>query len=1065
MTWNKEQEQAIGLRNCNILVSAGAGSGKTAVLTERIVSLVEEGNSILDFAICTFTEDATLEMKNRIRQRLMEKGLEDQADMVYMADISTIHSICKRIIADNFDAVGLPPKFTVLSNEAVLEEQAMTKALNNLFEDEGFTAFAVKFSPNDDSRIKELLFDCYNFCCNIPDYKGFLNKQADMYKHKDYAFIEQSYCHLKSYELRQLQWSYDRLADSLSLTEKELALIEKDKELLIRLEEEMSGGGIPADKQSFSSMPPKQPNKDEIDPVRKRAKAIVKEIYEYKAVLDRQEIMAAAGQDLAMLIMGVSEFERVYNEIKLERGYLTFNDLEQYALRILQAEGIAEEYHKRYKYIFVDEYQDTSRLQQAILDKLRDESNMFMVGDIKQSIYGFRNADPSMFHRIYREYGADGKNVRIDLFRNYRSSKNILDFVNDIFSLLLNLNEEYYPKDAYLITDQNEDRTPVEIDLAEGEDKELSEAQQIVRRIEECAAMGYEYKDIAVLFRSVKSESALILSRLLRDKGIPADMSTGTNELYMETRVFIDLISIIDNSDNDIPLISVMFSDLGGFNVDDLIEIKKGRKDSFYTCARTYKGQKKLEQKLSDFFGMVEDFAMRSRNMAVDELMSGVLMHTGYLKHVEAQRDGRAKTSQIYNLIRSAKEFEAMGYYGISGFLEYFNALKELKKSPEMEGFVQGSNAVSIMTMHKSKGLEFPVVIIGGLNKQMYHRGEDSYYVFNKDIGIGLSHIDTGKKAKISTPMMKLIKEQNAINTLEEQMRMLYVAMTRARERMYLVSGIKENDEEKTYGTTGDLRGELLSSKATFLQAVMSAVYLLGNGGRSIYSINRIQTEQREEEEREKIIVPEYSETVTMLLEAQNDISTKTVPRKAAVTELTKDEEAFVPYKSRGRKKNSDGALAGTVTHNILYHMRKGEDLDTLMERMEQGEFFTEKELSLVDRDMVEAFRVSKLYKRMCSAKKIYREKPFILDMDKSSGFTNEPVMVQGIIDCVFEEDDGFVLVDYKTDNIVKNAEELLKKKYAKQIELYAFAINCLTGKPVKEKIIFHLRTGNEIII
>lgn len=1033
------------------------------MLTERIVGLIEQGESILDFAICTFTEDATLEMKNRIRQRLIEKGMNEQADMVYMADIATIHSICKKIIADNFDSAGLPPKFSILSSEAVFEEQAMNRALNNLFEDEEFSAFAMKFSPNDDGRIKELLLKTYNFCCNIPDYQSFLQGQSDMYKKGDYTFIESGYCRLKSYELEDMDKAYDGLADGIAMTEKEFGVVAADKELLSSLAMDMEQGKIPKGKPKFVTMPPKQPNKEEIDVVRKKAKALVKEILEYRAVLDCKEIMTEAAEDLDMLLKGVQEFESCYRDIKLSKGYLTFNDLEQYAYKALDNEQVVKEYRDRYKYIFVDEYQDTSRLQQAILERLRGKRNMFMVGDIKQSIYGFRNADPSMFHKVYKEYGDEGENIRVDLFRNYRSSRNILNFVNDIFSSLLNLNEKYYPKEAYLITDQNEDETPVELDLVAGEDKELCEATRIVHRVEECVAMGYSYKDIAVLFRSVKSGVAPVLYRLLKDRGIPVDMSAEGDELYMETRIFVDLISIIDNSDNDIPLISVMFSDLGGFTTSDLIEIKKGRRDSFYACAKGYRGDKGLEQRLADFFGMLEDFDRDSRNMAVDELMSAVLMHTGYIKQVEAGKDGRAKVSQLYHLLKCAKDFEAMGYYGISGFMEYFSALKELKKAPDMEGFVQGSNAVSIMTMHKSKGLEFPVVIIGGLNKQMYHRIEDSYYVFNKDMGIGLSHIDTGRRAKIATPMMGLIKEQNAIDTMEEQMRMLYVAMTRPRERLYMVSYIDDDKLEKLMDSRGVNRQELLSSRATFLQAVISAAVAVRGRATSRFNFNRVQVVVDDTGAEKKEIRPEYNEVVTSLLDKENDTSTVVVPKKAAVTGLTKDEEVFIPYRARGRQKSNDGALAGTVTHNLLYHLEQDEDFDGLMWRMEQGEYFTKKELSLVDKDMIVGFMASDLYRRICKGNRVYREKPFILELDESSEYTDEAVMVQGIIDCLFEEEDGFVLVDYKTDNVVKNAEILLKEKYAKQLELYSFAIESLTGKRVKERIIYHLKTGKEI--
>ena len=666
------------MRNANILVSAGAGSGKTAVLTERIIRLIEEGCSILDFAICTFTEDATLEMKTRIKGKLMDKGMEREADLVYLADISTIHSLCRRIIKDNFDIVNLPPKFTVLTNEAVLKEQAMLLTLNEIFEDNEFREFALKFSPKDDTRIKDLIYDSYNFAMNLPDYREVIKKHILMYENKDYSLIKAGFCRMNVYELSNLLLRYQNSADTLPLTDGEAAIMASDISLLEHVIEMLKSISIPTGNFSYKTMPKNPPNKDEINALRNIMKDKFSQITKCGDLFDCDEILKDAAKDLGILLKAIIAFEENYSKLKMEKGFLTFNDMEQYAYRILQNDRISQEYKNRYKYIFVDEYQDTSKLQQAILERLSGEKNMFMVGDIKQSIYGFRNADPSMFHRIYNEYNHEGDNIKIDLFRNYRSNKGILDFVNSVFSILLNLSETYYPKEAYLKTDTNPDTTPVEIDIVETKE---AEPFRIVKRIKDSLNAGYSPKDIAVLFRSVKTETATMVYRLLRSKGIAVDISKSDDELYMECNLFIDFLSIIDNPDNDIPLISVMYSDLGGFSIDDLIEIRKGKKDSFYTCVKTYNDNPKLKQRIADFLSMLEMFAMSSRTMAVDELMFTILMHTGYLRYVEMQKDGRAKASQLYQLIKTAKEFEAMGYYGLSGFLEYFTGLSQLKST------------------------------------------------------------------------------------------------------------------------------------------------------------------------------------------------------------------------------------------------------------------------------------------------------------------------------------------------------------------------------------------------
>lgn len=1060
MDWNKQQLSAIEKRGCSILVSAGAGSGKTAVLTERIVKLIEEGNSILDFVICTFTDDATIEMKNRIRERLIEKRLTQQADLVYMSAISTIHSLCKKIVEENFDVVGLPAKFTILSNEAVLVNQAIDNTLNTLFEEEDFVNFAMKIAPANDGRIRQLLLSAFYFCCDIPDYEAFIKEQADKYLHHDYRDIISNYCRLKGYEIKEILGSYNRLLTDVPLEDKEQKLVEADVVVMDGLLQNLEANILAS--CSFERMPSKMPNKDEINAVRKTAKTAAKEIEEYKAKLECDVIMDDAGENLLQLLKGVSTFANEYSRIKLEKGYLTFNDLEQYAYKILADENTAKGYRDRYRFIFVDEYQDTSKLQQAILDRLKAPTNMFMVGDVKQSIYGFRNADPNMFHSIYKAYGYEGEQVKIDLPVNYRSTENILNCVNDIFSVLLNLTEEFYPKEAYLYTDTKPGGLPVDVDIFSKDKDEAAQAAHVVSRIQQSVKEGYSYKDICVLLYSVRTELASQVYSRLQEAGIPVSMSSGQDELFMESRIFIDLLFLIDNPDNDIPLISVLFSEIGKMSVDDLIKIKAGKKRSFYECVCSYRGEKELEDKISSFLSLLDHFNRESKRVSVDELMSMVLMGTGYLKTISAHENSSAKISEIYNVIKAAKDYEDMGYFGLSGFLSYYSAMDEVGKSPEVSGYVEGSDAVNIMTIHKSKGLAFPVVILGDMGKKMYRFTDTGYWVFNNDMGIALCHIDEKRKMKIQTPMMELIKKQNQINTLNEKMRMLYVAMTRAKDKLIIMGKINMDELEsiKEQGTT--FAGELMAGTTSYLQCILSAIYTGDNKG--VFNINEISVSAAPPVKK-KTVQPEYNERVFNLLEQQNDTSTIVIPKKASVSSLTKKKDVFVPYKSRGKAKENMGALAGTVTHGLLSIIRQGERVCDAIERMREGEYFKEDELELVNTDAVNSFVNSDVYKRMCNSKKVFREKPFILEMDESTGYTDCPVMVQGIIDCMFKEKGGYVLVDYKTDNVVKNAEDILKEKYSKQLELYAFAIEELTGKPVLEKIIFHLKTGKTILV
>lgn len=1053
--WNNAQKNAINATG-NILVSAGAGSGKTAVLTERIVKLIKGGCSIMDFAICTFTEAATLEMKGRIRERLLELGLYDQADKVYMADILSIHGLCNIILKENFNVVGLPPKQITLTEPEVLKNKAMDSAINELYEDEEFLSFATKISPRDDKALRRMLFSLYEFAGSIPDFDRFVDNQIS----GDTDQIKKEFCRIKSYLLGEILGEYDELLKSQILEEPEVAAMEKDAEDLEHVKESLMAGEFAV--YTFKTAPRNAPNKDIFNAVRDKAKKAIKSIDAFWELIDCNEIMEQTTKDLIQLKKGFDGFTKEFTRLKLEDGYITYNDMEMYAYKILKNDQVSEFYKSRYKHIFVDEYQDTSKLQQAILERLSTGHNMFMVGDIKQSIYAFRNADPSMFHRIYNEYDYEGEKIKIDLPINYRSTENILNCVNDIFSILLNITQEYYPKDAYLRTECNHDMMPVDIDLVEETSGGVDQAMHIVQRIEELVSEGFAYRDMAVLFQSVKSAVAQNLYNLLRQKGIPAVISTSADKIFIETSIFMSLLSLIDNPTIDIDLVSVLFSEIGKLNTSDLIKIRSGKNGSFYECAKNYKGEKGLEEKLSCFFNMLDEFRQKSRNMATHELMSMVLMHTGYFRIIESHENSRAKTSQIYMMQKKAREYESMGNYGLSGFLHYYEKAQELKNQEDEGGYTEGSDAVSILTIHKSKGLAFPVVILGDTNKRIFSIDGSGILNLDKDLGIGITHIDPKRRKSISTPLQTLIKDKKQIDTLSEKMRLLYVAMTRPKNKLIIVGSINEEDRKDLEENCTVSLTKLLSSKTTFLQCILMAVYSSSRVG--IISINNIKCKSKVDASK-PVVVPEYNKEIEKILDKEMDTSITVVPKKASVTGLTKEEKVFVPHKARGKKSDNTGALMGTITHAILSLVKPGESAGQVIGRMNKDEYFTEYELGLVDKDMIQGFLDSSLYARMRGSKKLFLEKPFILELGEDSKYTKEPVMVQGIIDCMFLENDQYVLVDYKTDNIVKDADVILKKRYTKQLELYAFAIERLTGKKVKERIIYHLRTKKIIEI
>lgn len=1067
MDWNNEQIAAIEARNANILVSAGAGSGKTAVLTQRIASLIQEGAQITDFLIITFTKAAAGEMRERIRQVLEELGRYDQRDLLPIANISTIHAFCHQLISEHFETVGLAAKTHLIDDmlQVTLQDTAMQNTLAFLYEDPTYCALAQRLSPNNDEELQRILLAIYTFTACKPDGLNaytHLNQQYLAGNLQPIADCLTGYvCDL----LHAAVQSYDRFLEKEPLEEKLNALLSADRQSLQNAINQLSEDALA--NLSFGRRPS---IKDEellmqVDTLRKQVKNAVKQakiMLQSLACDDRQVY-----EDIDLLLQAVTLFSQEYQKLKQDRNALDYHDLERYALEILQDETVAQSYQKKFAYLFMDEYQDTNEMQEAIISRIKRENNLFMVGDMKQSIYRFRMADPSIFFHKYQAYQSTGKNRKIQLFRNYRSSANILNCINDLFAVLLTTGAPLYDQDAYLKTDVHPGGQPVEIHVLEKGATHLTDVEQearfVAQKIIALHEEGCAYADMAILLRNISGGPGHLFQQILQSYGIPASLSlASTDHTFVEISVFLNYLRLIDNKQNDLALLSVLYSPISPFTLEDMMAVRKGQKGSYYQCLRNYMKQHKdgLSQKIERFLEQFARFKQLSRQMPLEQFLSVVLEQTGYLTHLATAKQSKDKINAVYQLISFAHTFEEQGYHGLYPFLLFEERLKDTGHVIESTPVASEKDAVTILSVHKSKGLEYPVVFVSRLNIRPVKSQYGDLFT-HKDLGVGLRYMDRAHRAKADVSLTHAIALQNQYDSLDEELRVLYVAMTRAKERLFL-TGLTSDLEKLRQGLDEPVDRFTLLKHNNLLKILLHGQQQSAKCGdwRLFWHAAEQQSPAAEPCQKPVQLVPSPNPEIDAIL-SQPVITNRTpVATKVSVSELVKKEYTSQPKKA---KTETDAAKEGTLLHSVIAHLLPGDTVDSLMQRLLIHGYYPPEELALMDKTLISTLMTSPLYQRMQAAQICYREKPFVLLVTPEDGWTEQDALIQGVIDCAFLENDQWVIVDYKSDRISRDIENEVKRRYQDQLDLYAKALSTLTGKPVSEKIVYLLRKSKEI--
>lgn len=1232
--WTEEQERVISHRGGNLLVAAAAGSGKTAVLVEHVISLLTEGEkpaSLSELLIMTFTESAAAEMKERIRLSLEERLRKDpengrlirEAGNLQNANISTIDSFCRRLILENYASIDLDPSFRVGEEGELrlLRSDLVTELLEEHYEscDPGYLRFLENFTRGkDDAGIEELILKVYEYSEATPWPEDYLRDAEG----KDLSLSE-------DYLLQSLK---SRMEDLLSELEEALSIaVEEDGpgEYLPMLEEDVRAlkklSGISElplflselSKISFSRLKAtKSPKKEAAAGLRNGVK---KELQKLQGRLflpegaEREAMQEGLSESIHVLLSLTAEFRERFASEKKRRKILDFSDLEHRALEILYIEDeegrrpspVADEYARQFREILIDEYQDSNFVQEELVKALSAERfrrpDVFQVGDVKQSIYSFRLARPDLFLGKYR----DSQYPKVELSKNFRSREEVLRSVNQLFFRLMRaeVGGVDYTEEASLRAGRTDFPPAGERDLrtelllvesgTAGEEEEEdgeggvlgkseAEARLIAGRIRSLREEGYRYRDIVILLRSPGSW-ADELTELLGNAGIPAYSISGTGFFRaVEVEIILAFLAVIDNPRQSIPLASLMHSPIYGFSDEELARIAAagGIERSFpgeeelYESAReslpgekggtgeedsaegereraaeerrdgtdsgSAEGEKKSEErrgeegiegtgeegkrilpeelsrKLRLFRESLDHYRELSRVLSIHELLYRIYEESGYYHYVSAMPGGRKRRANLDQLIDSALSFEASSYGGLFDYIRYIERLrKEDADQGEAAIYSEQDDLVRILSVHRSKGLQFPVVILSGLNKRFNKRNLSGKVLIDPDLGIGADYIDPEKRIRYPSLQRMAIREKQENEQLGEELRVLYVAMTRAEQRLIMTASVTDMEKSVKKAEEAAGRGRLsvgrIRSASSMLDWILMAGgdSLLRSGSSGAIRLNSFARGELIESGKELLrrsvrLSSELTEALSSLdpedAELQrlvrrfdfrypHEDATKLFP-KYSVSEIgesgeqpaeavlpaplersdfpsdTLREAGVLSSENGGEEKENEktpGARRGDAYHRALsrYDYLAGGGSGQLRALLTE-------EYALIDPESFQRFLDSELGREFREAAEkgmLFREQRFMKQVPFSylfpeSGIT-EPVLLQGVIDAFFLSEKGITLVDYKTDRT--KSEEQLRRRYERQLSLYADALCGITGYSVRRKLIYSFSLGRAI--
>ncbi|WP_195245182.1 helicase-exonuclease AddAB subunit AddA [Clostridium celatum] len=1245
--WTNEQAQAIKTRNCNLLVAAAAGSGKTAVLVERIIKIITNEENPVDIdklLVVTFTSAAAAEMRERIAAAISKelekspnsKNLQRQLTLLSRANITTMHSFCLEVIKNYFYTIDLDPSFRIGDEtEATLMKNEIIEELFDEYyeeENEDFKDLLEAYSGSkDDEKLKEMILSLHRFSMSGPWPEKWLIEKAEAF---NINTLE---------ELDKTEW-VKVLKDSLrveirgflNMYKKALEIIEYTDGLSPYLEafnsdygylynayeslnEDLTSVYNALNAITFITL--KRLKKSEVldenaqetvkairEGVKKKVKSLIESSFEFTPgeALDGIKEVYPFMKTLANITV---EFAKRFDEKKREKNILDFNDLEHLCLKILIdrdeenniiPSNVAEHFRNYFDEVLVDEYQDSNDVQETIINlvsrRLGDNPNVFMVGDMKQSIYRFRQAKPKLFKDKYDSYSEEdeSKDRKILLYKNFRSRQEVIDGANYIFKMVmsevvgeleytdkeaLNLGASFeIPKDekqvvggeielhiidkSGLVKEENNDFNEDDSEQAKEDEEDIDgitlEAKVVAKRIKELFEerdgkkfqvfdkdtkeyRDVKFKDIVILLRATKNWAEIFLDEL-GSEGIPVYADTGSGYFEsIEIRTIMSLLKVIDNPLQDVPMIATLRSPIVGFSAEELSDLRLLNKDLYFyeviKCVydNEFEVSDELRFKCVNFIDNLSKWRDRAIYTPIDEFIWYLYMDTGFYGYVGAMPNGKLRQANLKILFQRAKQYESTSFKGLFNFINFINKLR--KSSGDMgSAKVLGENedVVRIMSIHKSKGLEFPIVFTSGTGKQFNLMDLTNSILYHEELGFGPNYVNLETRNSYSTLPKEAIKKKIRSETLSEEMRILYVAFTRAKEKL-IITGASSNLEKdiKKWVSAASLDenivlpSEVLKGKS-YLDWIAMAMCKHRDGEKLREIVDNYQGTNKDElstwgikfwtkdlltvdkileavdkNEEEDLFKNSKDIVVGKEIKRRLDYKYKFIegamlPSNISVSDLKKKdftygddipgivevfkEKEIIKPRFLKEEKGLSAAERGTIMHYVMQRINYDRvnsinEIKNQIEEMVLDNSLTEKEANSIWHKQILNFFRSDLGKRLLKAYKegrmVSRELPFFTELssteyDKSLDekiYKNEKIRLQGIIDCFFEEEDGIVLLDYKTDYVEEGQEEKIIERYKSQLKYYKDALEKITGKVVKETYLYLFKLDKEVSI
>lgn len=1209
MAWTNEQQAAIDSRGQTLLLSAAAGSGKTAVLVERIIRRLldkEYPIDITELLVVTFTKAAAAEMRDRIGTALMKAlsetkdlRVERQLALLPSAQISTLHAFCQHVIRKYFYTIDLDPAFSIAGEEELnlLRRQVLEDVFLSYYEDDEKASILYPLadmfgSDRGDDILMDTVSRMYTYARSLAWPEHWLKEAARAYDVAPDAVIDdmvwagpikdavrrilEEDAHLYDgvlYHLRQREAFAPAcdtfVAEQAALRQAAQARSWNDLSRFVRAIDFPRLKSLR--KLSDDDKAVWERCKKVRDDVKKDVIKTLQSVYFSATPEEWLDGMRAMKPVMDGLVTLTLDFAKAYGAAKKEKGWIDFSDLEHFCLQILLApdaspehpvpSAAAEELRSQYEEVFIDEYQDTNGVQELITRLVSGEDNRFMVGDIKQSIYRFRLADPTLFLEKYQSFSRDEKAVQhcIDLGRNFRSVPVVLDAVNAVFSRAMTAEAagmDYGEREKLYAGRQAPDDErwiggPVEVDIvptpSDEEDDDGStafekECRFIAGRIGELLASGrmaarkdgtlepLSYRHIVVLLRSMAGK-ADVLIQALQEGGIPSYAEqSGGYFAAVEVQVMLALLRCIDNPEQDLAMAAVLRSPLVGLDETALAGVRLAGDGTLWQnlpafVASLPDGVDEKED-LQQFMAAFDSWRTYSRRHGVAELLQRLYDDTAYVDFVGAMPGGDVRQANLKALYDRARQYEEAGFRGLFRYLQLMDKMKEdgLDLAPA-KVVSEKEDVVRIMSIHKSKGLEFPVVFVADMGKAFNRRDTQDQILFHNRLGIGLKQYDPEWRISYPTLIWSGIAAQLRWEGTAEEERILYVAMTRARDQLILTGHSSHIDRDwqrwtshlnpaqaKSYfdwvmpaalapfGAKADAdyarpgaawqdavwqvriakavpagtveegaydgeprlealrRGDLTGTPVpSWLDEQLSWQYAYPQAVRTAAKFSVSEVKRR------------YQELHSDELQDEAALS---VPAAAVIPPAPGEDDAFaaLPPWLAGEEAAVSGAQRGTALHKALQYITPAADQTTATLRREIDAFvrqglLSREEAKLVYVPVLAAFCQSDIGRRMAESPELHREYPFTVLLAGGDPLpeteTGEQILIQGVIDCLFREDDAWILVDYKSDRL--ETADAFRRRYAVQLALYKRAVEQITHRPVEETYIYSLHLQQEI--